>query len=76
MHDLKNLIAQLSLVVTNAEKHKNNPLFMEDAITTVDNSVQKMNRLLAHLRSDSMQVQSGRKYRSRRRTGRGGQDDV
>ncbi|MGB7932890.1 MAG: XrtA/PEP-CTERM system histidine kinase PrsK [Gammaproteobacteria bacterium] len=58
MHDLKNLIAQLSLVVTNAGKHKNNPLFMEDAITTVNNSVQKMNRLLAHLRSDSMQVQS------------------
>ena len=30
---------------------------MEDAITTVDNSVQKMNRLLEHLRSDSMPVQ-------------------
>lgn len=57
MHDLKNLIAQLSLVVTNAKRHKGNPRFMEDAITTVDNSVQKMNRLLEHLRSDSMQVQ-------------------
>jgi putative PEP-CTERM system histidine kinase len=57
MHDLKNLIAQLSLVVTNASKHKGNPRFMEDAIITVDNSVQKMNRLLEHLRSDSMQVQ-------------------
>ncbi len=57
MHDLKNLVAQLSLVVTNAAKHKGNPRFMEDAIATVDNSVQKMNRLLEHLRSDSMQVQ-------------------
>jgi len=57
MHDLKNLIAQLSLVVTNAGKHKNNPRFMEDAIATVDNSVQKMNRLLEHLRSDSTQTQ-------------------
>jgi putative PEP-CTERM system histidine kinase len=56
MHDLKSLIAQLSLVVTNAARHKNNPLFMEDAINTVNNSVQKMNRLLTHLRSDSMQV--------------------
>ena len=56
MHDLKNLIAQLSLVVTNAEKHKGNPRFMEDAITTVDNSVSKMNRLLVHLRSDSVQI--------------------
>jgi putative PEP-CTERM system histidine kinase len=57
MHDLKNLIAQLSLVVTNAGKHKNNPQFMEDAITTVDNSVNKMNRLLEHLRSDVIQAQ-------------------
>ena len=57
MHDLKNLIAQLSLVVVNAAKHKGNPRFMEDAITTVDNSVQKMNRLLEHLRSDSIQPQ-------------------
>ncbi|MGD8875945.1 MAG: PEP-CTERM system histidine kinase PrsK, partial [Gammaproteobacteria bacterium] len=56
MHDLKNLIAQLSLVVTNAARHKNNPRFMDDAITTVDNSVQKMNRLLEHLRSDGRQV--------------------
>jgi putative PEP-CTERM system histidine kinase len=51
MHDLKNLIAQLSLVVSNAARHKHNPQFMEDAIQTVENSVSKMNRLLAHLRS-------------------------
>ena len=55
MHDLKNLIAQLSLVVTNAAKHSGNPRFMEDAIATVDNSVHKMNALLSHLRSDSIQ---------------------
>jgi len=30
---------------------------MDDAITTVDNSVQKMNRLLEHLRSDSKQIE-------------------
>ena len=51
MHDLKNLIAQLSLVVSNAARHKHNPQFMEDAIQTVDNSVAKMNRLLATLRT-------------------------
>jgi putative PEP-CTERM system histidine kinase len=56
MHDLKNLIAQLSLVVTNAARHKHNPQFMEDAIRTVENSVDKMNRLLNNLRSDSTQV--------------------
>ena len=56
MHDLKNLIAQLSLVVSNSAKHKNNPKFMEDVITTVDNSVNKMTRLLDNLRSDAMQA--------------------
>jgi len=50
VHDIKNLIAQLTLVVTNAEKHKHNPMFMDDAISTVQNSVEKMNRLLTHLR--------------------------
>ncbi|NOY63186.1 MAG: PEP-CTERM system histidine kinase PrsK [Gammaproteobacteria bacterium] len=51
IHDIKNLAAQLTLVVSNAEKHKHNPQFMEDAITTVAYSVEKMNRLLAQLRA-------------------------
>jgi len=50
MHDLKNMIGQLSLVVSNADKHKQNPLFIEDAISTVEHSVTKMNRLMARLR--------------------------
>ena len=50
IHDLKNLVAQLTLVVNNAAKHKHNPEFMEDAIKTVDHSVSKMNRLLTQLR--------------------------
>jgi len=49
MHDLKNLIAQQSLVVTNAEKHKDNPAFVEDAINTINNSVERMNNLLRKL---------------------------
>ncbi|MBT8109765.1 MAG: PEP-CTERM system histidine kinase PrsK, partial [Gammaproteobacteria bacterium] len=32
MHDLNNLIAQQSLIVENAEKHKRNPDFVDDAI--------------------------------------------
>lgn len=50
VHDLKNLISQLSLVVSNAGRHRNNPLFMENVISTVENSVSKMNRLLARMR--------------------------
>lgn len=51
MHDLKNLIAQQSLMVKNAAKHKGNPAFFEDAIATIDNSVARMNKLLQQLQS-------------------------
>ena len=47
VHDLKNLVSQLSLLVANAEKHKNNPEFQRDMLETIDLSVQKM-RLLLH----------------------------
>lgn len=57
VHDLKNLAAQLALVVSNAEKHIDNPEFMKDAIGTVDNAAAKMNRMLAHLRNKGPQGQ-------------------
>jgi putative PEP-CTERM system histidine kinase len=52
IHDLNNLIAQQALVVRNAEKHKGNPAFFEDAIKTISNSVDRMNNLLKKLRRD------------------------
>ena len=51
VHDLKNLISQLSLLLSNAEKHKKNPDFQRDMIETVYLSVQKMKRLLEKLSS-------------------------
>ncbi|HKI80881.1 MAG TPA: XrtA/PEP-CTERM system histidine kinase PrsK, partial [Pseudodesulfovibrio sp.] len=51
IHDLKNITAQLSLVVSNAARHRHNPEFMEDAIRTVENSVKKMHHLLVQLRT-------------------------
>jgi putative PEP-CTERM system histidine kinase len=50
VHDLKNLLAQLELLVKNAQRHKHNPMFMDDAINTVDNAAKKMGRLLDQLR--------------------------
>jgi len=58
VHDLKNLVSQLALVVKNAEKHKHNPEFMDDAIETVDNAVERMNRLLAQLRAGTVEQHS------------------
>lgn len=51
IHDLKNLIAQLSLVVSNAAKHHDNPEFMRDAIKTVEHAVGRMNALMSQLRN-------------------------
>jgi len=51
MHDLKNLIAQQSLMVKNAAKHKDNPAFFEDAMATIENSVARMNKLLQQLQA-------------------------
>ncbi len=49
MHDLNNLIAQQSLVVSNAERHRDNPEFVDDAIGTIANSVARMRRLMEQL---------------------------
>jgi putative PEP-CTERM system histidine kinase len=50
MHDLNNLIAQQSLIVANAEKHKRNPEFVDDAIQTISNSVDRMKKVMHQLR--------------------------
>jgi len=49
VHDLKNIVAQLNLLVKNAVKHKDNPAFVADAFETVENSVNKMSRMLLQL---------------------------
>ena len=60
IHDLKNLVAQLSLLLANAEKHKDNPEFQADMLDTVENAVARMNKVLTQLRrgSDEAQAQS------------------
>jgi len=49
LHDIKNLVSQLSLVARNAECHADNPEFRADMIATLQASVRKMNDLLARL---------------------------
>ena len=62
MHDIKNLVSQLSLVARNAERHADNPAFRADMVATLQSSVGKMNDLLARLaqhntgRSDAIEV--------------------
>jgi putative PEP-CTERM system histidine kinase len=53
MHDIKNLVSQLSILSRNAEKHASKPEFQADMIETLKSSVGKMNDLLARLSQHS-----------------------
>jgi putative PEP-CTERM system histidine kinase len=52
IHDIKNVSGQLSMLLTNAEVHANNPDFQRDMLTTVRASVAKITRLLTRLQAD------------------------
>ena len=41
VHDLKNIVAQLSLMLKNAERHRENPEFQKDMLITVEHSVER-----------------------------------
>ncbi len=61
MHDIKNLVSQLTLLTRNAEKHAHNPDFQVDMIATLKNSVGRMNELLARLsQHNKLQVEEPR----------------
>jgi putative PEP-CTERM system histidine kinase len=50
-HDLKNLVAQLSLLLANARRHSANRDFQRDLLETVENVLNRMRALLLQLRS-------------------------
>lgn len=56
VHDLKTMIAQLSLLMTNASKHKSNPVFIDDMLGTIEHSVSKMYNLLSQLRQGNQNL--------------------
>jgi len=60
VHDLKNLVAQLSLMLRNAERHRSNPAFQRDMLMTVDNVVERMNRLMLQLRTGTTPIENPR----------------
>jgi len=60
VHDLKNLVAQLSLMLRNAERHRSNPAFQRDMLMTVGNVVERMNKLMLQLRTGARPVEQPR----------------
>ena len=54
VHDIKNMVAQLSLINNNARKFKHDPEFINDVFATIENSVAKMKRLLSNLQKGEL----------------------
>lgn len=51
MHDLKNLVSNLGLVVDNAENYLDDPEFQADMLDTLRGTTNKMKHLIQHLRT-------------------------
>lgn len=53
VHDLKNIVTQLSLMLKNAERLHDNREFQRDMLLTVESSLARMRRLMLQLREGS-----------------------
>ncbi len=60
VHDLKNLVAQMQLMLRNAQKHHANPEFQRDMLETVEHVVGRMNALMQQLRAGETPVERAR----------------
>jgi putative PEP-CTERM system histidine kinase len=60
MHDLKNLIAQQTLVVDNAKRHKDNPDFINDAMATIEGGVVRLGRVIEQLQQRTAETRPDR----------------
>jgi putative PEP-CTERM system histidine kinase len=49
VHDLKNVLAQISLILSNAEQHKDNPEFIDDTFETLQHTKARMDKMLHQL---------------------------
>jgi len=60
VHDLKNLIAQLVLLLKNAERHRDNPEFQADMLDTIDHVAKRMNHLMLQLGTGTTPIEKPR----------------
>ena len=58
LHDLKGSASMLSLVVQNAVANFNNPEFQKDALSTISNVVNRIQKLIIRLSSISKEIES------------------
>jgi putative PEP-CTERM system histidine kinase len=49
VHDLKNVLAQINLILSNAQQHKSNPEFIDDTFETLKYTQERMDKMLKQL---------------------------
>ena len=49
LHDLKNVMAQIDLILANAQHHKTNPEFIDDTFETLEYTKSRMDKMLKQL---------------------------
>src|SRR6185503_11907553 len=49
LHDIKNQVSGLSLVVENARRHLGDPEFQQDALRVVERTVENLRLLMSHV---------------------------
>jgi putative PEP-CTERM system histidine kinase len=54
VHDLKNVLAQINLLIANAKQHKHNPEFIDDTFETLEHSKARMDNMLRQLMEKSI----------------------
>ncbi len=57
LHDLKNSISMLSLIIQNASKNMNNPEFQQDILETISKTIENMKTLIARISNLPRQIE-------------------
>lgn len=63
IHDIKNIVSELSLFASNIRKHGNNPAFLSDLAQAIEGAVGRSKRLIERLRDDRDPASSHRPLR-------------
>lgn len=56
VHDLKNVLAQINLILSNAQQHKSNPEFIEDTFETLEHTQDRMDKMLKQLTNKKVEA--------------------
>lgn len=57
VHDLKNVLAQIDMILANAQQHRDNPEFIDDTFETLGHTQTRMHKMLSQLTEKQISAQ-------------------